>query len=49
MSYRHSNRVSVVNFHPAWGDKAMNIQKMKDYIELAAALGVSAHDDDNGR
>lgn len=34
-------RVSVVNFHPSWGDKAMNIQKIKGYIELAAAEGTN--------
>lgn len=34
-------KVAVVNFHPAWGDKAMNMQKIEDYIELAAAEGVN--------
>ncbi len=32
-------KVSVVNFHPEWGDKATNEQKIADYIELAAAEG----------
>ncbi len=34
-------KVSVVNFHPRWGDKAMNLQKIGDYIELAAAAGTN--------
>lgn len=34
-------KLSVVNFHPCWGHKRMNIQKIKDYIELATAEGSS--------
>ena len=34
------DELAVVNFKPTWGDKAANIEKMKAYIEEAAAKNV---------
>lgn len=36
---KHIITVSVVNFHPEWGKKDINLQKIKDYIEIAGAQG----------
>lgn len=36
---KHIMKVSVVNFHPEWGKKEINVQKIKEYIELAASEG----------
>ena len=32
-------KVSTVAFHAIWGDKEANLNKMKDYLEAAAAEG----------
>ncbi|ONI44007.1 hypothetical protein AN641_08470 [Candidatus Epulonipiscioides gigas] len=34
------NELGVVNFAPIWGDKAKNIEMMKEYIDEADKLGV---------
>ncbi len=37
--YEKTVTVTCVNFHPAWGDKAANLAKMKANIEEAVAVG----------
>lgn len=38
---KHVISVAVVNFRPSWGNKALNLQRMLDYIEIANRKGVN--------
>ena len=33
---KHVMKISTVAFHAIWGKKELNLQRMLDYIELAA-------------
>ncbi|GAB2045996.1 hypothetical protein AGATL06_24950 [Agathobaculum sp. TL06] len=37
---KHIIKISVVNFHTSYGNKEVNLQKIKDYIEIASCEGV---------
>ena len=36
---KHVMKISTVAFHAIWGKKELNLQRMLDYIELAAGEG----------
>ncbi|MBR4578258.1 MAG: carbon-nitrogen hydrolase family protein [Oscillospiraceae bacterium] len=38
---KHALRVSVVNFHPLWGNKALNLERIADTLEAEAKAGAS--------
>ncbi len=36
---KHVMKISTVSFNAAWGDKKLNLQRMLDFVDLAAAEG----------